>query len=60
MEMAFDRGIGALGVIFKKQGGRKYGYAPLSESVQLKLKLEQVPWGQYVLQQFNGFVKILF
>lgn len=60
MEMAFDGGTGTLGVIFEKQGGRKYGCAPLSQSVQLEVKLEQVPWGQYVLQHFNGFVKILF
>lgn len=60
MEMAFDGGTGTLGMIFEKQGGRKYGCAPLSQSVQLEVKLEQVPWGQYVLQHFNGFVKILF
>lgn len=60
MEMAFDGGTGTLGVIFEKQGGRKYGCAPLSQYVQLGVKLEQVPWGQYVLQHFNGFVKILF
>lgn len=60
MEMAFDGGTGTLGVIFEKQGGRKYGRAPLSQSVQLEVKLEQVLWGQYVLQHFNGFVKILF
>lgn len=59
MEMAFDGGTGTLGVIFEKQGGRKYGCAPLSQYVQLEVKLEQVPWGQCVLQNFNGFVKIL-
>lgn len=60
MEMAFDGGTGTLGVIFEKEGGRKYGCAPLSQYVQLEVKLEQVLWGQYVLQHFNGFVKILF